>query len=302
MTGLATMLASGDATQHILPHEIFRVGRFHFEPWSWGPFVLTDYIPFTSHMLMVLITAGLMLVIFPLIGRRYPMVPKGVHAFFDTAFEFVREGVARPALRDHTDRFMPFVWTMFFFILINNLLGIVPLNAIATLIWRRPHLFGTATAGLSVTAGLASITFIAVHAAGILEQIRRQREHGLSALGAAGKGFVAYWYHLVPHVPGVLGVLLFPFLFALELIGALVKPFALAIRLFANMMAGHVVLASLLMLVPILRSYLDWELATVTIVGCAAYCCLELLVALIQAYIFTFLTCMFIGAAVSPEH
>jgi len=68
------------------------------------------------------------------------------------------------------------------------------------------------------------------------------------------------------------------------------------------MMAGHVVLASLLMLVPILRSYFDWELATVTIVGCAVYCCLELLVALIQAYIFTFLTCLFIGAAVSPEH
>ncbi len=302
MTGVPTFLAAGDAMQHILPHEIFRVRPFEFGTWSRGPFVLTDHVPFTSHMLMLTIAAGVMLVFFPLIGRRYPMVPTGVYAFVDTALEFVREGVARPVLHERTDRFMPFIWTLFFFILINNLLGLVPLDAVSTLFWGRGHLFGTATAGISVTAGLALVSFIAIHVAGIVQQARHQREHGRSAPGAVLWGFLMYWYHLVPHVPGVLGVLLFPGLLLLELIGILVKPFSLAIRLFANMVAGHVVLASLLLMIPILRSIFDWELATVTILGCATFSCLEVLVALIQAYIFTFLTCLFIGAAVSPEH
>jgi F-type H+-transporting ATPase subunit a len=106
----------------------------------------------------------------------------------------------------------------------------------------------------------------------------------------------------VPQIPGVTGIVLFPFLFLLEMIGVAVKPFALAIRLFANMMAGHIVLASLLLLIPVIKGLSEVGIAAPTIVGCAALNCLELFVAFLQAYIFTFLTCMFIGAAVSPEH
>jgi F-type H+-transporting ATPase subunit a len=119
---------------------------------------------------------------------------------------------------------------------------------------------------------------------------------------AAIAGFLKYWYNFVPHVPGVIGVVLFPLLFALEIIAAIIKPFALAIRLFANMMAGHVVLGSLLVMIPVIRGLADSGIAVAAVLGCAALSCLELLVAFLQAYIFTFLTCIFIGAAVSPEH
>jgi F-type H+-transporting ATPase subunit a len=197
---------------------------------------------------------------------------------------------------------MPFLWCLFFFILFNNLLGMVPLDPLAVVFLGRGHIMGTATAGLSVTAGLALVAFVMIHVSGILEQVSVQRQHGRGLGGAAVLGFLKYWYNFVPHIPGAVGVVLFVPLLILELIGALVKPFALAIRLFANMMAGHVVLASLLVLAPAIRSAGDLGIAIPTVLGCAALGCLELFVAFLQAYIFVFLTSMFIGAAVSPDH
>lgn len=279
-------LAAADPMQHILPHGLFQVGPLNF----------------TNHMLMLVMAAVLMLVAFPLLARNYPMVPAGARNLIEAMMEFVREGVARPVLHENTDRFMPFLWTLFFFILTNNLLGLVPLDALSVLILGRGHIFGTATAGLSVTAGLAFVAFVVIHVSGIVEQIRHQMHHGRSFGGAVIVGFLMYWYNFVPHIPGVVGIVLFVPLLFLELIGALVKPFALAIRLFANMMAGHVVLASLLILAPVIKGLGDAGIALPTILGCAALSCLELFVAFLQAYIFTFLTCMFIGAAVSPEH
>jgi len=302
MTPAWTLLAASDAMEHIQPHAIFKLVRFDFAELSFGPVVITNYIPFTNHMLMLLISGAIMLVIFPLLARNYPLVPTGIRNFVETGLEFVRAGIARPVLHEHTDRFMPFLWTLFFFILINNLLGMIPLDELFLIILGKGHMFGTATAGLSVTAGLAVCAFIVIHVAGVAQHVRDQRQRGLAPGGAAIAGFLMYWYHFVPHVPGVAGVVLFPFLFVLELIGALIKPFALAIRLFANMMAGHVVVASLLVLIPVIHGLADSGVAVVTVVGCAALSCLELFVAFLQAYIFTFLTCMFIGAAVSPEH
>ena len=147
-----SLLAASDPMQHVLPHRIFKLVEFGFEEWSWQFLVLPNHIAFTNHMLMLLITAAIMLLVFPPLARRYPMVPKGARNFFETGMEFVREDIARPSLHEHTDRFMPFLWTLFFFILINNLLGLVPLDPILLLVTDKGHVFGTATSGLSVSA------------------------------------------------------------------------------------------------------------------------------------------------------
>lgn len=286
MNGACHAMAATDPMQHVLPHSLFHLGPFNF----------------TNHMLMLLLAGGLMLLVFPKLARNYPLVPTGVRNLFEAVMQFIRKEVAYPSLHEHTDRFMPFLWTLFFFILFNNLLGLIPLNPLALLILGKGHVFGTATAGLSVTAGLAVAAFILWHAAGFVEQYRHQLQASKGSGAAVAYGFWKYLCSFVPHIPGAVGAVLFVPLLALELVLSLVKPFALAVRLFANMMAGHVVLASLLILVPALRHLGDWGIAIPTIVGCAALGCLELFVAFLQAYIFTFLTCMFIGAAVSPDH
>lgn len=283
---IENMLAATDPMQHVIPHTLFHVGP----------------LAFTNHMLMLLVAAALLAVGFPLMARNYPMVPSGVRNLVESMMVFIRNEVAKPSLHEHTDRFMPFIWTVFFFILVNNLLGLVPLDPLSVLILGRGHIVGPATAGMSVTAGLALVSFFVIHVAGIRVQIAHQRHDGRSGGSAVGMGIVMYFHGLVPAIPGILGVILFvPFL-GLELLGAAVKPFALCIRLFANMLAGHVVLASLLVLAPAIGHIADLGLSVPVVLGCAALSCLELFVAFLQAYIFTFLTCMFIGAAVSPQH
>ena len=283
---IENMLAATDPMQHVIPHTLFHVGP----------------LAFTNHMLMLLVSAILLAVGFPLMARNYPMVPSGVRNLVESMMVFIRNEVARPSLHEHTDRFMPFIWTVFFFILVNNVIGLVPLDPLSVLIFGRGHIAGTATAGISVTAGLALASFFVIHMAGMRVQIGHQRHKGRSGGAAIFVGIAMYFHGLVPAIPGVLGICLFPFLLVLELLGALVKPFALCIRLFANMLAGHVVLASLLILAPAIHNIADLGLSVPVILGCAALSCLELFVAFLQAYIFTFLTCMFIGAAVSPQH
>lgn len=140
------------------------------------------------------------------------------------------------------------------------------------------HLGGAATANIWITGALAGCAFVMIHVGGIRQQ-----------------GLWSYIKNFIPHVP----IALMPIMYVLELIGALVKPFALAIRLFANILAGHAVLGALIGLAIMARSY---SIASVTVIGCAALSLLELFVAFLQAYIFTYLTAMFIGTAVQPEY
>jgi F-type H+-transporting ATPase subunit a len=234
---------------------------------------------------MLLVAALVMLVIFPLAARGGPLVPKGFRNFVESILVYLREQVARPSLRESTDRFMPFLWTMFFLILLSNLLGMLPIDPLVTAITGHPsHLGGTPTGSISVTAGLAVCAFFAIHVGGMREQ-----------------GVGHYWKNFVPHVP----LLLWPLMFLLELIGALVKPFALAIRLFANMIAGHIVLAVLIGFSSMLAKGVSpgGVMATLAaIAGATFISLLELFVAFLQAYIFTFLTTLFLGMAVHPEH
>jgi F-type H+-transporting ATPase subunit a len=160
------------------------------------------------------------------------------------------------------------------------MLGLVPVGPILRFAGGNdPHLEhwgGTATGNIAITAGLAAVSFVMIHGVGI-------KENGLK-----------YFAHFNPG-PAYMAPILVP----LEVVGSLVKPFALAVRLFANMVAGHLVLAALLGLIFTFKSY---GVAAGSIFGAAALSMLELFVAFLQAYIFTFLTVLFIAAGSVHEH
>lgn len=197
---------------------------------------------------------------------------------------YLREEVARPLLHDRTDKLMPFLWTVFFFILVNNLLGLVPImDALHILVpaWREAHITpfgGTATQNIWVTGVLAAIAAIVFNLAAI------QR------LGVGG-----YFGHMTGGAPWFVAWMIF----ILEFVGQiLIKPVALAIRLFANMTAGHILLATLIGFVGVV-----WDMSfavkgpvtVISVVGAFAIFILEIFVAFLQAFIFMFLTTVFIS-------
>ncbi|MEE2781012.1 MAG: F0F1 ATP synthase subunit A, partial [Planctomycetota bacterium] len=188
---------------------------------------------------------------------------------------FIRDEVARPAIgRDDADRFLPFLWTMFFFVLICNLIGLVP--------WA-----GSATGALGTTFTLAMMTFGVVLTAGMRKM-----------------GLIGFWKSLVPHMdlPFVLAIFLLPMIFLIEVAGLLIKHVVLAVRLLANMVAGHLVLAVLLAFILASSHHIAFlGVAPAAVAGASALTLLELLVAFLQAYIFTFLSALFIGTAIHPH-
>jgi len=190
---------------------------------------------------------------------------------------FIRDEVARPCIGKHdADRFMPFLWTIFLFVLGCNLIGMVP--------W-----MGSPTGALAVTGALAMVTFCVVVGSGM-----------------AKLGVVGFWKAQVPHMdlPGPVAVLLIPMIFVIEVLGLFIKHGVLAIRLLANMMAGHVVLAVIVGFIGASATAGAgiWGGVTLaSVLGATALSLLELFVAFLQAYIFTFLSALFIGAAVHPH-
>jgi F-type H+-transporting ATPase subunit a len=193
---------------------------------------------------------------------------------FEAIVVFIRDGIARPAIGGHgADDFLPFLWTMFFFVLFNNLLGLIPAGA-------------SATGNINVTGVLAILTFVAVLTAGIKQA-----------------GPIKFWTGLVPHmdVPKLLKPPLWGLLFVIEVLGLFIRHFVLAMRLFANMLAGHIVLAVILGFTIQAAGLLTYLVTPASIFGVVALSLLELFVAFLQAYIFTFLSALFIGAAVHPH-
>lgn len=190
---------------------------------------------------------------------------------------FIRDQVARPCIgKEEGDRFVPFLWTMFFFVLGCNLMGMIP--------W-----LGSPTGALATTGALALITFGVVISAGVKK------------LG--GVGFLKAQ---VPHMdlPKPVAIFLVPMIFVIELLGMLIKHGVLAVRLLANMMAGHVVLAVIIAFIAAagaisFSTFL--VVAPASVLGATALSLLELFVAFLQAYIFTFLSALFIGMAVHPH-
>ena len=192
--------------------------------------------------------------------------PRGLQGFFEPVILFIRDDVAIPNIGEHKHaRYMPYLLTVFFFILINNLLGLVPLFP-----------FGAnVTGNVNVTFVLAVFTFL-------ITQISGNRSH---------------WRHVFA-APGV-PVWLLPIMIPIELIGLISKPFALMIRLFANITAGHIIVLSLVTLIFIFKSVF---VAPVSIFFVLFMDCIELLVAFLQAYVFTLLSALFIGMATAEEH
>lgn len=276
--------AASDPTEHVVDHPLLTVGGSN----GHEPFWLLG-----NHLIMILVTAGLMLLIFPIITKRYrsgEMVPTGSRNFFEAIMVYLRDDVAKPLLSDDTDRFMPFLWTTFFFILILNLIGLLPLDAIQTVLFNRSgHGFhpvaGTATANFFVTAVLAFVVFCVVQYQGIKTQ------------GVAG-----YFHHFLGGAPWWLFWVMIP----VEFLGMLIKPFALAVRLAANMTAGHIMLAVLASFVPMAMVGLGTggglAIGIITVIASVLIMVLELFVAVLQAYLFVFLASLFISQMITHHH
>lgn len=268
----AVLLAASDPIAHVADRTLFHSG----------------WLVVTNHMVMLVLAALLMLIVFPLITRPYRegwLVPTGTRNLFEAILMYLREDVVRPVLGDDTDRFIPFIWTLFFFILFNNLLGLLPLEALTGLIFAGHGFGGTATANIYVTATLAIVAFLVIQVSGI-----------------RANGPVKYLSHFLGGAP----IYMAPVMVVVEFIGMLVKPFALCIRLFANMSAGHIMLAVLVGFVAAAASAMGTAggiaVGIPVVLGSTAIMCLELFVAFLQAYIFAFLTSLFIGQLVVHEH
>ncbi|MFM8734907.1 MAG: F0F1 ATP synthase subunit A [Pirellulales bacterium] len=266
----------------------------------------------SKYMILELVLAAILLLIFSRLAKRLQSGEPAKGAFanlFEAMILFVRDQIARPAIDSHDehgghaheghgdahgtpalagaggpavahhlevhegDRFVPLLLTLFFFVLGCNLLGMVP--------WA-----GSPTASFSVTLALAGVTMLTVVVAGMLKF-----------------GFFGFFANQVPSMdlPLPLAILLKPMIFAIEMLGLCIKHLILAVRLLANMVAGHLVLLGIMGLISAAASYSMGMWATVTgisVVSCTLFSMLELFVAFLQAYIFTFLSALFIGAAV----
>ena len=274
MNSLPTLLAADNPLDHVIDHPILKVG---------------DWWILSNHMVMMLIAAALCWLIFPRITKPYQdgkHIPTGSRSFLEAVMMFVRNDVAKPLLGDDTDRFMPFLWTMFFYIWFVNLLGLLPFDAIQQVIFRGSFhpIYGTATANFAVTATLAAIVFAVV------------QYNGVKSAGWGG------WAH---HFLGGAPWWLAPVMLPVELMGMFIKPFALAIRLAANMIAGHILLAVLIGFVPTafaVSAGLGSGIGVISVVSAIAVMALELFVATLQAYLFTFLASLFISQMITHHH
>jgi F-type H+-transporting ATPase subunit a len=232
----------------------------------------------TKMMCIELIAALLMIAIFVPLARKVAggKPPKGrLWNLFEAIVLFIRNEIARPAIGHHdADRFMPFVLTMFFFILFCNLLGIVP--------W-----LGSPTGSISVTGALALTAFCVAIGSCI-------RKFGLwKFLGSIAPKMDLPWVLWIPMVAMI---------WVIEVFGLLIKHTILAVRLLANIFAGHLVLGVIVAFLAVLASSTMWYgVAPVAILGAASLNLLELLVAVLQAYVFAFLAALFLGMLLHPH-
>jgi len=232
----------------------------------------------TRFMVMESVAALLIMAVMIPLARhvaRRPVTRGVLMNSFEALLLYFRDSVVRPTIGGHgADAYLPYLWTVFFFVLFNNLLGMIPGGA-------------SATGNINVTGVLAVSTFIVVMIAGI-----------------KASGFAGFWTSLVPKmdVSPALNLFLWPLLFVIEVAGLLIRHFVLAVRLFANMLAGHIVLAVILGFILMVQgTRMTYVVTPASIGGVVALSLLELLVAFLQAYIFTFLSALFIGSAAHPH-
>ena len=282
---LISVSYSAEDLQTFIQHHVTDSKEWHLFPFKWGHFhfpefrntyILPEWMPGfikkefslspTLHLAMFFLASLIMIFLFIFAYHRQSKVaPKGVTNFLEMLVIFVRDEISKAYLGEKDGRrFAPVFLTFFFLILMLNYIGLIPGMS-------------TATANIAVTAGLASITLLIMIFGGLVY-------HGPI-------NFIKLF------IPSGIPVFVIPIIFPIELVGLVVKPFALTMRLFANMLAGHMVILSLLGLI----ITFGWFGVPAILLALFIYI-LELLVAFIQAYVFTMLSAMFVGSMLHPSH
>ena len=261
-------------------HHIADAKEIEFLWWHWnldflsiptfdlGPLTI-DLSPTRHMVIMVTVAVLLMLAFIPLAGalrKRYKeKAPSGLANAMEALIVYFRDDVVRANIGHGADAFTPFILTLFFFVLGMNLIGLTPLGI-------------TPTANLSVTAALAVISFFVIEVS------------GFRVLGP--KGYAKTIFYLPPGLPTYMQLPMLAILTPVEFLGKLTKPFALAVRLLANMTAGHMLILALMGMIFVLQSYV---VGVVSVAMASALMILDLFIAFLQAYIFAMLTSVFIG-------
>jgi F-type H+-transporting ATPase subunit a len=259
--------------------QLFSSGRFEHGHASYNGYKIVDEkiisedftekvydFSITKNVAQLLFSAIVIFLLFTSIAKSYKTqgvtsAPKGKQSFFEPLITFVRDDIAKGNIGHGSDRFVPYLLTVFFMILINNIFGMIPIGA-------------NLTGNIAFTLVLSVITLIVTNI----------------------NGNKNYWSHIFfPHAPKAIWIILIP----IEIVGILTKPFALMIRLFANMTAGHIIVISLIGLIFVFKSI---YIAPVSVAFALFIDVLECLVAFLQAYVFTMLTALFIGSAVADHN
>ncbi len=224
-------------------------------------------VSITKNVAMLLLNAALMVIVFLAVAKGYSRnrgrAPSGIQSLLEPVILFVRDEIAKPNIGKHYERYLPYILTLFFFILFGNILGLLP-GA------------GNLTGNIAVTFTLAILTFLATNFS----------------------GNKAYWSHIfwTPGVPLLLRIIILP----VEFVGLFTKPFSLMIRLFVAITAGHIVILSLIALAFIFRSIWVGVGSTLMVLFISV---IEILVAGIQAYVFALFSSLYIGMAIAEhEH
>jgi F-type H+-transporting ATPase subunit a len=231
----------------------------------------------TKHVVMLLITATICIVLMLMAARAHRRqqaagkAPKGLANGIEAVILYMRQEIILPNVGPHGDRYVPFILSLFFFILFANLLGLIPYGS-------------TATGNISVTATLAILSFIMIEIAG---------------MRTLGKGYIKTIVYWPSDQPFIMKALLTPLLTPLELASKFIKPAALAIRLFANMTAGHIVV---LALIGLIFTFGSWLIAPAPFLGALGIMLLEIFIAFLQAFVFALLTSVFIGLIREGAH
>ena len=252
-----------DEHHNIVPYNGYKLDHNHIYLAGSNKEVLD--LSITKNVAMLFINAALMLLIFLSVANAYKKnrgkAPRGLQSFFEPIIVFVRDEIARPNIGHRYERYFPYLLTLFFFILFGNLLGLLP-GA------------GNLTGNIAVTMVLAIMTFIVTNVSGNRN----------------------YWSHIfwTPGLPFIMRLIILP----VELIGVFTKPISLMVRLFVAITAGHIVLLSLIALTFVFASYWVGLGSTLIVLFISL---IEILVAAIQAYVFTLFSALYIGMAVA-EH
>lgn len=268
------------------------------------PTVMGVDLSVTKHVLMLWLVAATVFIVVTFAVRRYlkqdRLIPSGFMNALEAGVDFIRESIVRPNVGDKwVDTWTPLLVSLFVFILASNAIGLIPIFDVLALLnhtvihaaedsflTRVTHGGVTSTGNFNVTAALATITFFSIIIA-----------------GARAHGFVKHWKNMVPHglpLPVTL------FLIPIEIMGMFVRPFALTMRLAANMTGGHIAILAILSFVFIFNvqfgAAAGMGIGVFSLVLAALISALEIIVVLVQAYVFTLLSAVFIGMAIHAHH